>query len=99
MKKQYCVLHGANGLYQLRYGDNLTGPVAGVLEFLTTGVSSIEHTERSSKFDYGFEIVINPNDESEDPPSLCCAAESEEDFMRWMAALMGVIDGNHGVEC
>jgi len=99
LKKQYCVLHGANGLYQLRYGDTYLGPVAGVHEFVTTGVSSIEHTERSSKFDYGFEIVINPNDESENSPSLCCAAENEEDFMRWMAALMGVIDGNHGVEC
>lgn len=28
-KKQYCVLHGANGLYQIRYGDTYTGPVSG----------------------------------------------------------------------
>lgn len=28
-KKQYCVLHGANGLYQLRYGDDYEGPVSG----------------------------------------------------------------------
>jgi predicted nucleic acid-binding Zn-ribbon protein len=97
LKKQYCVLHGSNGLYQLRYGDTYTGSVAGVHEFLTTGVSSIEHTERSSRFDYGFEIVINPN--AEDSLSLCCAAESEEVFMRWMAALMGVIDDNQGSEC
>mmetsp|Transcript_19155 Transcript_19155/g.31385 ORF Transcript_19155/g.31385 Transcript_19155/m.31385 type:complete len:506 (-) Transcript_19155:70-1587(-) len=96
LKKQYCVLHGSNGLYQLRYGDTFTSPCVGVHEFITTGVSSIEHTERSTRFAYGFEIVINPN---EDSPSLCCAAESEEDFLRWMAALMGVIDNdNHGVE-
>jgi len=97
LKKQYCVLHGSNGLYQLRYGESFTSPCAGVHEFLTTGVSLIEHTERSSKFDFGFEIVINPN---EDSPSLCCAAESEEDFLRWMTALMGVISNdNDGVEC
>lgn len=94
LKKQYCVLHGSNGLYQLRYGDTLMGHAAGVHEFITTGVSSVEHTERSSRLDYGFEIVINPSDG--DSPSLCCAAETEEDFMRWMAALMGVIDGNTG---
>ena len=94
LKKQYCVLHGSNGIYQLRYGDTYAGPVAGVHEFITTGISSIEHTERSSRFDYGFEIIINPNDVSEDSPSLCCTAESEEDFMKWMAALMNVIDGN-----
>jgi hypothetical protein len=41
-KKQYCVLHGANGLYQIRYGDSYEGPVAGVHEFITAGVSSIE---------------------------------------------------------
>lgn len=92
LKKQYCVLHGSNGLYQLRYGDTLMGPAAGVHEFITTGVSSVEHTERSARLDFGFEIVINPSEG--DSPSLCCAAETEEDFMRWMAALMGVIDGN-----
>mmetsp|Transcript_29018 Transcript_29018/g.41473 ORF Transcript_29018/g.41473 Transcript_29018/m.41473 type:complete len:510 (+) Transcript_29018:125-1654(+) len=97
LKKQYCVLHGSNGLYQLRYGDTFTSACAGVHEFITTGVSSIEHTERSSKFEYGFEIVINS---SEDSPSLCCAAQSEEDFLRWMAALMCAIDNNnHSVEC
>lgn len=94
LKKQYCVLHGSNGLYQLRYGDTLMGPAVGVHEFITTGVSSVEHTERSSRLNYGFEIVINPSEG--DSPSLCCAAETEEDFMRWMAALMGVIDGNTG---
>lgn len=95
LKKQYCVLHGSNGLYQLRYSDTLTSPCTGVHEFITTGVSSIEHTERSSRFDYGFEIVINPNEDS----GLCCAAESEEDFLKWMAALMSVMDdNNHGVE-
>ncbi len=41
-KKQFCVLHGANGLYQIRYGDSYTGPVAGVHEFITAEVSSIE---------------------------------------------------------
>ncbi len=41
-KKQYCVLHGANGLYQIRYGVSYEGPVAGVHEFITAGVSSIE---------------------------------------------------------
>lgn len=94
LKKQYCVLHGSNGLYQIRYGDTLMGPAAGVHEFVTTGVSSVEHTERSSRLDFGFEIVINPSEG--DSPSLCCAAETEEDFMRWMAALMGVVDGNTG---
>eukprot|EP01082_Thalassiosira_pseudonana_P001776 g1120.t1 g1120 contig10:1426997-1428679(+) len=93
-KRQYCVLHGANGLYQLRYGDSYLGPVAGVHEFITTGVSSVEHTPRSSTKDFGFEIKINANDE--ESSSLCCAAESEEDFMMWMAGLMGVIDGSYG---
>lgn len=97
LKRQYCVLHGSNGLYQLRYGDTITSACAGVHEFITTGVSSIEHTERSQQHDHGFEIVINS---SEDSPSLCCAAQSEEDFLRWMAALMGVIDNNnHSVKC
>ena len=41
-KLQYCVLHGANGLYQIRYGDSYDGPVVGVHEFITAGVSSIE---------------------------------------------------------
>jgi hypothetical protein len=40
--KQYCVLHGANGLYQLRYGESYTSPVSGVHEFITAGVSSVE---------------------------------------------------------
>lgn len=40
--KQYCVLHGANGLYQLRYGESSTSPVSGVHEFITAGVSSVE---------------------------------------------------------
>ena len=100
MKKQYCVLHGSNGLYQLRYGDSYNSPCAGVHEFLTTGVSTVEHTERSSRFDYGFEIVINP---SEDSPSLCCAAEGEGEFMNWMRALDsilgGMVEDNHRVEC
>lgn len=91
-KKQYCVLHGANGLYQIRYGDSYDGPVAGVHEFLTAGVSSIEHTSRSSSQSFGFEIMINPNDL--DAPSLCCAADSEEDFMMWMSSLTSVIDGS-----
>jgi hypothetical protein len=42
LKKQFCVLHGANGLYQLRYGDSYSGPVSGVHEFITAGVSSVE---------------------------------------------------------
>lgn len=91
-KKQYCVLHGANGLYQIRYGDSYDGPVAGVHEFLTAGVSSLEHTSRSSSQSFGFEIMINPNDL--DAPSLCCAAESEDDFMMWMSSLTSVIDGS-----
>ena len=41
---------------------------------------------------YGFEIMINRNDVNSS--SLCCAAESEEDFLMWMTALTGVIDGN-----
>jgi hypothetical protein len=90
--KQYCVLHGSNGLYQIRYGNALLDSVIGVHEFITTGVSSIEHTNRSATMNYGFEIMINPEDP--DSPSLCCAAETEEDFMMWMAALMGVIDGS-----
>ena len=62
-KKQYCVLHGANGLYQIRYGVSYEGPVAGVHEFITAGVSSIEvsnfllnfhnHTKISS-------LMLNP---------------------------------------
>ena len=78
-KRQYCVLHGANGLYQIRYGDSYDGPVSGVHEFLTVGISSIEHTPRSSSQAFGFEIMINANDS--DAPSLCCAAESEDDFL------------------
>jgi hypothetical protein len=66
--------------------------VAGVHEFITTGVSSVEHTPRSSARNYGFEIIINPEDN--DSPSLCCAAENEDDFMMWMTALTGVIDGS-----
>eukprot|EP00581_Thalassiosira_minuscula_P008621 CAMPEP_0183706460 /NCGR_PEP_ID=MMETSP0737-20130205/3278_1 /TAXON_ID=385413 /ORGANISM="Thalassiosira miniscula, Strain CCMP1093" /LENGTH=532 /DNA_ID=CAMNT_0025933873 /DNA_START=112 /DNA_END=1710 /DNA_ORIENTATION=+ len=91
-KKQYCVLHGANGLYQIRYGDTYTGPVSGVHEFITAGVSSIDHSSRSSSQQYGFEIMINANDM--DAPVLCCAAESEEDFLMWMSALTSVIDGS-----
>jgi hypothetical protein len=66
--------------------------VAGVHEFITTGVSILEHTPRSSARNYGFEIIINPEDN--DSPSLCCAAESENDFMMWMTALTRVIDGS-----
>ncbi|KAL3816748.1 hypothetical protein ACHAXA_004900 [Cyclostephanos tholiformis] len=91
-KEQYCVLHGANGLYQIRYGDSYEGPVAGVHEFITAGVSAIEHTSRSSNQPFGFEIMINPS--SADSPVLCCAAESEDDFMMWMSALTSVIDGS-----
>mmetsp|Transcript_15799 Transcript_15799/g.34198 ORF Transcript_15799/g.34198 Transcript_15799/m.34198 type:complete len:553 (-) Transcript_15799:119-1777(-) len=91
-KKQYCVLHGANGLYQIRYGDSYTGSVSGVHEFITAGVSSIDHTPRSSSQPYGFEIMINAN--YPDAPVLCCVAESEEDFMMWMSALTSVIDGS-----
>jgi hypothetical protein len=29
-----------------------------------------------------------------DAPTLCCAAESEEDFLMWMSALTSVIDGS-----
>jgi len=85
-------LHGANGLYQIRYGDSYDGPVSGVHEFLTAGVSSIEHTSRSSSQEFGFEIMINPNDS--EAPALCCAAEKEEDFMMWMSSLTSVIDGS-----
>jgi len=91
-KRQYCVLHGANGLYQIRYGDSYDGPTSGVHEFLTAGVSSIEHTSRSSSQEFGFEIMINPNDS--EAPALCCAAESEEGFMMWMSSLTSVIDGS-----
>mmetsp|Transcript_5474 Transcript_5474/g.13722 ORF Transcript_5474/g.13722 Transcript_5474/m.13722 type:complete len:528 (-) Transcript_5474:373-1956(-) len=91
MKKQYCVLHGANGLYQIRYGDTYTGAVSGVHEFITAGVSSIDHTSRSSSQPFGFEIFINAN--HAEAPILCCAAESEEDFLIWMSALTSVIDG------
>lgn len=91
-KRQYCVLHGSNGLYQLRYGNALNGHVMGVHEFITTGISSVEHTPRSSSRNYGFEIMINAKDA--DSPSLCCAAENEEDFMMWMTALTSVIDGS-----
>ncbi|KAL7519820.1 hypothetical protein ACHAWX_004575 [Stephanocyclus meneghinianus] len=91
-KRQYCVLHGSNGLYQLRFGNALLDPVDGVHEFITSGVSSVEHTPRSATKNYGFEIKINPEDV--ESPSLCCAAETEEDFMMWMTALTGVIDGS-----
>lgn len=91
-KMQYCVLHGANGLYQVRYGDTYEGPVGGVHEFITVGVSSIEHTSRTSNQPFGFEIMINAFDM--DSPVLCCAAESEDDFMMWMSALTSVIDGS-----
>ena len=90
-KRQYCVLHGSSGLYQLRYGNSLHEHINGVHEFITTGVSSVEHTPRSASRNYGFEIMINPNDVNSS--SLCCAAENEEDFLMWMAALTGVIDG------
>jgi hypothetical protein len=36
--------------------------------------------------------MINPS--SADSPVLCCAAESEDDFMMWMSALTSVIDGS-----
>jgi hypothetical protein len=91
-KRQYCVLHGSNGLYQLRFGNALLDPVDGVHEFITSGVSSVEHTPRSATKNYGFEIKINPEDV--ESPSLCCAAETEEDFMMWMTALTAVIDGS-----
>ena len=29
-----------------------------------------------------------------DSPVLCCAAESEDDYMAWMSALISVIDGS-----
>ncbi|KAL7537247.1 hypothetical protein ACHAWF_005710 [Thalassiosira exigua] len=99
-KRQYVVLHGANGLYQIRYGDTYTGPVSGVCEFITTEllclsrplmICSLQHTPRSSSQQFGFEIMINPL--NIDAPSLCCAADSEEDFMMWMSALTSVIDG------
>lgn len=51
-KLQFCVLHGANGLYQIRYGDSYLGPVVGVLEFITAGVSSIEVSTFLSNFHY-----------------------------------------------
>ncbi|KAL9181368.1 hypothetical protein ACHAXT_010173 [Thalassiosira profunda] len=89
--KQYVVLHGANGLYQLRYGNSYDGPITGVHEFITAGVSSIDHTPRSSNQPFGFEIVINAL--MADAPTLCCAAESEEDFLNWMGGLTSVIDG------
>ena len=118
--RQYCVLHGANGLYQVRYGDDYDGPVSaldyaclscallynnscaltrtietmqvsGVLEFVTTGVSSVEHTERSSAVQFGFEVFVNGSDPG--GPSLCCAAVDEGDFMEWMTAFVGVCDG------
>ncbi|KAL3777645.1 hypothetical protein HJC23_005511 [Cyclotella cryptica] len=91
-KRQYCVLHGSNGLYQLRFGNALLDPVDGVHEFITSGVSSVEHTPRSATKNFGFEIKINPEDVGS--PSLCCAAETEEDFMMWMTALTAVIDGS-----
>eukprot|EP00579_Thalassiosira_antarctica_P009256 CAMPEP_0201880470 /NCGR_PEP_ID=MMETSP0902-20130614/11038_1 /ASSEMBLY_ACC=CAM_ASM_000551 /TAXON_ID=420261 /ORGANISM="Thalassiosira antarctica, Strain CCMP982" /LENGTH=550 /DNA_ID=CAMNT_0048408479 /DNA_START=18 /DNA_END=1670 /DNA_ORIENTATION=- len=90
--KQYCVLHGANGLYQLRYGDTYTGPVSGVHEFITADVSSIDHSPRSSSQPFGFEIMINAT--VMDAPVLCCAAEGEDDFLMWMSALTSVIDGS-----
>ena len=34
--------------------------------------------------------MVNPNDL--DAPSLCCAAETEEDYMMWMSSLTSVID-------
>lgn len=91
-KRQYCVLHGSNGLYQLRYGNSVHDRIVGVHEFITANVSSVEHTPRSSSRNYGFEILINREDP--ESPSLCCAAENEEDFMMWMTALTSVIDGS-----
>lgn len=88
--RQVCVLHGANGLYQVRYGDEYDGPVSGVLEFITTGVSSVEHNERSSAVQFGFEVFVNGSDPG--GPSLCCAAADEGDFMEWMTAFVGVCD-------
>lgn len=63
-----------------------------VHEFITVGVSSIDHTPRSSSQQFGFEIMINAS--IEDAPALCCAAETEADFMMWMEALTSVIDGS-----
>ena len=34
------------------------------------------------------------NASSANSPVLCCAAESEVDFMMWMSALTSVIDGS-----
>ena len=51
-----------------------------------------QHTPRSSNQPFGFEIMINA--QIMDAPVLCCAAESEEDFMMWMSALTSVIDGS-----
>ena len=51
-KPQYCVLHGANGLYQIRYGDSYEGPVVGVHEFITAGFSSIEVSSLRLHFSY-----------------------------------------------
>ena len=53
---------------------------------------NLQHTPRSSGQPFGFEVMINANDL--DAPALCCAAESEGDFMMWMSALTGVIDGS-----
>jgi hypothetical protein len=55
-KLQYCVLHGANGLYQIRYGDSYDGPVVGVHEFITAGVSSIEVSTFCSNFSYRYRL-------------------------------------------
>ena len=56
MKKQYCILHGASGLYQLRYGDSYSGPVSGVHEFITARVSSVEV---STSFFYNVFFLIS----------------------------------------
>lgn len=56
LKKQYCVLHGASGLYQLRYGDSYSGPVSGVHEFITARVSSVEV---STSFFYNVFFLIS----------------------------------------
>lgn len=55
--------------------------------------SRFQHdTPRSSGQQFGFEIMINAS--VEDAPALCCAAETEADFMMWMQALTSVIDGS-----
>ena len=53
---------------------------------------SLQHSPRSSGQSYGFEVSINANDP--EAPVLCCAAETEDDFIMWTAGLTSVIDGS-----